>query len=65
MKMNSCVKCGGKGKKTIERRFGIPSGDLGYQAVIECKSCERKVITWALCKSWANESIYKKWNGED
>ena len=61
-KLKPCHLCGGRGKKTIDRRFGVPSGDLGYQATVQCIKCGHTEISWALCKSWVDESIVKKWN---
>ena len=62
MKLQPCKVCGGRGKKTIDRKLGVPSGDLGYQAVVQCKKCKHKDISWALCKTWVDESVVKKWN---
>ena len=60
-KLKPCL-CEGRPKVEMVEKIGIPSGDMGWQVTITCKKCGFQAVRWALLKSWAKESAYKKWN---
>ena len=60
--LKPCPFCGNEGIKILySRRQGIPSGDNGWYARIQC-DCGVQIRFWALRKSWAAETVTKAWN---
>jgi C4-type Zn-finger protein len=60
--LKSCPCCGGNAALLLQRRNGIPSGDVGTEATIICNQCHLKLVRWALKKSWAKKSALVAWN---
>ena len=63
--LKPCPFCGGEAVLLLRCRNGIPSGDAGTEAVIQCNKCNVKFTRWALKKNWAKESVIDAWNRRD
>lgn len=62
-KLKPCPFCGGDALLFLQCRNGIPSGDVGTEAIIQCNECNAKITRWALKKNWAKKSVIDAWNG--
>jgi hypothetical protein len=63
-KLDRCKHCGGAANISVRQKIGVPSGDHGFFAKIECTTddCRIKVERWALKKQWAVDSAIAAWN---
>ena len=60
-----CPCCGGSAHMITRPQIGVVSGDDGFLSTIKCLGggdCGLQVSAWALKKTWAIESVTKKWN---
>lgn len=55
-------QCGGKVRMFCLEKRGVPSGEMGYLALIKCPDCWIELKRWALKKKWAEESARLAWN---
>ena len=63
--LKSCPCCGGAAHLITRPQIGVLSGDDGFLSTIKCiggSDCGLQVSAWALKKTWAIESVTKKWN---
>lgn len=62
IELKPCPICGNIKLKVIcSKQIGVPSGDSGWSAKIECV-CGMNMQSWALKKNWASASLIEKWN---
>ena len=61
-KLKPCPFCDGDAKLFLRSCNGIPSGDIGTEAIIQCNKCNVKSTRWALKKNWAKKSVIEAWN---
>lgn len=61
-KLKTCPFCGGEAVLLLRSCNGVPSGDVGTEAVITCNKCSVKFTRWALKKIWAKKSVIEAWN---
>ena len=57
-----CPFCGGDAKLFLHSCNGIPSGDVGTEAIIQCNECNAKITRWGLKKDWVKKSAIDAWN---
>lgn len=65
LELKPCPFCGGSPRIRYIKERGIPSGDDGFRAVVECVNtheCGCNLQKWALKQLWARETAIKAWN---
>ena len=65
LELKPCPFCGGEVRIRYMKEIGVPSGDNGFRAVIECVNaheCGANIQRWSLKQTWARESVIEAWN---